>query len=159
MKRTSKQIRLGKHILIIFVSYDFGGTLSPNKLLSCHHCGSICNRVVKDLKGGQQLSYQLLVEALGRIQGNLKLAIGEDWKPHGSPSWKLCHELLTPLTSDNTKSLFRYLPRLRAPENVPPGCLCPRGNRFVQAGWDAQNSPWRQLGCDIYKAARQLPTM
>lgn len=57
LKRTSKQIRLGKNILIIFVSYDFGGTLSPNKLLSCHHCGSICNRVVKDLKGGQQLSY------------------------------------------------------------------------------------------------------
>jgi hypothetical protein len=43
LKRTSKQIRLGKNILIISVSYDFGGTLSPNKLFFCHNCGSICN--------------------------------------------------------------------------------------------------------------------
>ena len=57
LKRTSKQIRLGKNILIISVSYDFGGTLSPNKLFFCYHCGSICNRVVKGLEGGQQLSY------------------------------------------------------------------------------------------------------
>ena len=46
---------------------------------------------------GSGIDYLLLVEALGRIQGNLKLEIGEDWKPQRSPSWKLCQELIPTL--------------------------------------------------------------